>query len=111
MANCTYDDVKRIIETSLEDADITALIVLADAEITARGLTSLNSDVLKAISRYLPADMIQPETIRSGNIGAISGQNPPPPNWRQRAELLISKARVSTEPPIYVANEPVETGE
>src|SRR3989304_4989384 len=107
MVYSTYTDVKRIIDTTLADADITALIVLADAEITARGLTALNSDVLKAISMYLTADMIQPETIVSGGVGPQVAASPmPPANWRKRAEKLISHVQ---DPPIYVGNDPVET--
>ena len=109
MVYCTYTDVKRIIDTTLADADITALIVLADAEITARGLTTLSSDVLKTISMYLTADMIQSETVASGSIGALSAQSPPPPpNWRKRAEKLIGMCLAGT-PPIYVSNDPVPT--
>lgn len=107
MGYCTYTDVKRIIETTLENADITALIVLADAEIVARELTDLNSDILKTISMYLTADIIQPETVNSGGLGALNAQGTPPPNWRRRAELLISRTR--SEPPIYVSNDPVPT--
>ncbi len=102
MVYCIYTDVKRIVTTSLADADITALIVLADAEITARGLTTLNSDVLKAISMYLTADMIQPETTTSGGLGALNAQSPLPPNWRERAETLIAK---SSGLPIYVGKD------
>ncbi len=108
MAYCTYTDVRYIIHTSLEDADITALIVLADAEIAARGLTTLGSDVLKTISMYLTADMIQPETTRSTTTASLNAQPPPPPNWRKHAEQLITRCLAGT-PPIYVSNDPVPT--
>ena len=109
MVYCTYTDVRRIITTSLADADITALIVLADAEITGRSLTTLGSDILKTISMYLTADMIQPETITSGSVGPQVATSPmPPANWRKRAEKLISDCLAGT-PPIYVSNDPVPT--
>jgi hypothetical protein len=109
LANCTYADVKRIITTNLSNEDITELIVLADAEITTRGLTTRNNDLLKAISMYLTADMIQGETIRGGSVGVLNAPgSSPQPNWREKAELLIMK---SGSPPIYVSNDPVETGE
>jgi len=109
MVYCTYTDVRRIITTSLADADITALIVLTDAEITARNLTTLGSDVLKTISMYLTADMIQPETTTSSGLGQLNTQSPlPPANWRKRAEKLIGMCLAGT-PPIFVSNDPVPT--
>ena len=57
-ANCTYTQVKQIINTSVSDADITALIVLSDAEISDRGLGGLSAFALQEISMLLTAEKI-----------------------------------------------------
>ena len=57
-ANCTYTQVKQIINTSISDADITGLITLSDAEITDRGLSRLSVSALQEISMLLTAEKI-----------------------------------------------------
>jgi hypothetical protein len=57
-ANCTCAQVKQIINTSVSDSDITALIVLADAEILDRGLTGFSAAALQEISMLLTAEKI-----------------------------------------------------
>ena len=57
-ANCTYTQVKQIINTSISDSDITALIALSDAEISDRGLTGLSASALQEISMLLTAEKI-----------------------------------------------------
>ena len=57
-ANCTYTQVRQIINTSVSDSDITALIALSDAEISDRGLTGLSASALQEISMLLTAEKI-----------------------------------------------------
>ena len=57
-ANCTYTQVRQIINTSISDSDITALIALSDAEISDRGLTGLSASALQEISMLLTAEKI-----------------------------------------------------
>jgi hypothetical protein len=56
MVNCVEDDVRRIIDTGLVDADVTALIVLADAEINDREIDA-SPGVLKQISMLITASL------------------------------------------------------
>ena len=103
MANCTATEVKLIITTTMVDADITSLITLADAEITARGLDSRSSNLKKTISMLLTADLVSSRVPSSVNVGPGSAQSAPP-NWREKAEALILN---SGEPPIIVKNDPL----
>ena len=57
-ANCTFNQVRQIINTSISDSDITALIALSDAEISDRGLTGLSVSALQEISMLLTAEKI-----------------------------------------------------
>jgi hypothetical protein len=103
MAYCTSDDVRTIISSSLEDNEITALIVLADQEITDRKLTARGS--VKRISMYLTAEMIALKEPSSMAAGGISTSTPlDAKGWRDMAESLIKRAG---EPPIVVANDPL----
>ena len=104
MAYCTYDEVRTVISTSLEDADITALIVLADAEINARLLHNRNSNVRKLISMYLTASIIALREPQTASTGGISHVTMGAKDWREMAESLIKR---SGEPPIIVANDPL----
>lgn len=103
MANCTASEVQLIINTTMTDTDITSLITLADAEITARGLDTRNSNLKKTLSMFLTADLISSRDPKSVNLGALSAQNPAP-TWREKAEALILN---SGEPPIMIKNDPL----
>jgi len=107
MANCTATEVKTIITTGLTDPEVTALIVLADAEITARGLDTRNSSLLKTISMLITADLISARAPPTLTLSPMGYSNPMP-TWRQKAEALILR---SGTPPIVVSNDPVETDE
>ena len=105
MAYCTFTEVKRIISTNMASADITALIVLADAEIDARELDGRGSNIKKQISMFLTASMIalkQPQTASLGGVSANASASVI--DWRKLAEDLIKR---SGEPPIVIANDPL----
>lgn len=90
MANCTYNDVRQIIVTVLQDTDITALIVDSDAEITRRGLTDLPADIRKRVSMYLTAEVIAArEPGQRSDQGASSAPGETSEGWRKKAEALI----------------------
>ena len=57
-ANCSCTQVRQIINTSVSDSDITALIALSDAEISDRGLAGLSASALQEISMLLTAEKI-----------------------------------------------------
>ena len=92
MANCTEDDVRRIISTTLSDEDVTAEIVQADAEITARLLDSRPADVKKTISMLLTAELIALKEPRTIAMGGASMQAPSSAgDYREHAEKQIAK--------------------
>ena len=104
--NCTNTEVRDIIDTGLTDARLTALIVLADAEITARGLTgsTWTSDLKKQVSMLLAASLAAMNDVRSmGKEGYMVTSLSLPKWYRQQAEDLIRKVgdiafTVYTEP-------------
>lgn len=104
MANCTATEVKLIITTNKSDADVTSLITLADAEISARGLDTRNANILKTISMYLTADLIANTKPPSASIGSLGSSEHSVQMWRLKAEDLI---RFTGEPPIKIRNDPL----
>jgi hypothetical protein len=90
MANCVEDDVRRIIDTVLADADVTALIVQADAEISERDINA-STGVLKTISMLITASLIGLKDAKSRGAGEYSETTRDPQDWRNQAEILISK--------------------
>jgi hypothetical protein len=86
---CVPDDVKKIIDTSFEDQDITAMISVADAEIDERDI-DVSPGVRKQISMLITASLIGMNDTRSRAVGATEGTYKVTPNWRKLAENLIS---------------------
>jgi len=104
MPNCTYTDVRRIIDTELADADLTALIVLADQEITTRQMTGRAANILKMISMYLTASMVAMRDPYIRSIGDFRDQKLSGKDWRDLAHDLIRRTGPS---PYVIANEPL----
>ena len=95
MANCVEDDVRRIIDTVLADADVTALIVQADAEISERDINA-STGVLKTISMLITASLIGLKDLKSRGVGEYSESTRDPQDWRNQAEILIVRINVPT---------------
>lgn len=91
-AYCTYSEVRTIIDTDLEDPDITSLIVLADAEIDGRGFNGRAANILKPISMLIAASYVSmrdPEAVSTG--GQSSTGRLDALGWRQLAEDQIRR--------------------
>jgi hypothetical protein len=104
MPNCDHDDVKAIVDTDLGDTEIDALVVLADQEITDRGITG-SASALQQISMFLTAEMVasrMPMAERS--IGENRGLRGPE-YYRSLAERRIASLN---DPPFIAYNESVE---
>jgi len=99
-------DVRRIINTSLPDADLTSEIVLADAEIDARNLSDLGANLLLNISRFIVASYVANRDPASGPVGEGSQAYRSPVEWRLLAERLINAV---SGLPFVTYNEPVNT--
>jgi hypothetical protein len=106
MVNSTYADVRLIIDTGLTDANLTSLIVLADAEMTARRMTSsvYTANLKKQISMLLTASLAAMNDVRSEAKGDYMGSGGLPQYYRSQAEMLISR---SSEPALISYNEPI----
>jgi hypothetical protein len=111
-ANCTYAQVKQIVNTSISDNDITALIALSDAEISDRGLTGLSGSALQEISMLLTAEKIvlrDPKT-RVAYYTVEVGLNDsvkfaPAEDYRAAAERRICSAEAAQGLPIVIGTE------
>ncbi len=111
-ANCTYTQVKQIINTSISDADITALIALSDAEIADRDLSGLSASALQEISMLLTAEKIvmrDPKT-RSAYYTVEAGLNDSvkfstAEDYRAAAERRISSAEAVQGLPIVIGTD------
>jgi hypothetical protein len=108
MAYCTYTEVRRIIDTSLEDADITAIIVLADAEIDARGLDALPDNVKKLISMLISASIITLRDPATKSIAEYREDKLDAVGWRELAENQINRMSSAGELPFLTTNEPID---
>jgi hypothetical protein len=95
MVNCTAADVRRILNTGLVDSDLDLLIAQADAEMTARGLTTATwtTDLKKQVSALIAASLAAMNDARSrGKAGSQVGEGRSTlSKWfRECAEGLIS---------------------
>jgi hypothetical protein len=110
--NCTYAQVRQIINTSVCDSDITALIALSDAEISDRGLGGLSASALQEISMLLTAEKIimrDPKT-RAAYYTVEAGLNDSvrfasAQEYRVAAERRISLAEAAQGLPIVVGTD------
>jgi len=111
-ANCTYTQVRQIINTSVSDSDITALIALSDAEISDRGLTGLSASALQEISMLLTAEKIimrDPKT-RAAYYTVEAGLNDNVKfssayDYRAAAERRICSAETTQGLPIVIGTD------
>ena len=90
MPYCTPQDVKRIISTELTDDEINVEISLADAKITARGLSGLANNVLKEVSRFFTASQIAYRDPKSSALGDYKESLRDPTDYMKVAEDLIN---------------------
>lgn len=107
MANCTNSEVRYICSTGLDDTQLTALIVLADAEMSDRGITSTNysAGTLKQVSMLITASLAAMNEITTyGKSDYSSTGESMPKYYRKLAEDLIVRGG---ELPLYVWNEPL----
>lgn len=97
MVNCTFDEVRLIIDSTLTDVNITALIVIADAEITARHITSTSrsAGVLKLISMYLTASYIAMRDPHSRSVGKYRETVASAKDW-----MLLANQKINDTSPI-----------
>ena len=93
MANCIHTDVRRIIETELADADLTALIILADQEISDRNLSG-NANIKKTISMWLTASMAAAKDPSSSSTGDYHETINTAKDYRDYIEEYIIRTRV-----------------
>jgi hypothetical protein len=117
MVNCTYSDVRLIIDTGLTDANITSLIVLADDEITVRGFDSQTTTTKKRISMIFTAALIALRDAGAKSIGEYSQTLLSAKDWQAvKAQLItdLTGATGSTggqvlgDLPFLTVNEPIE---
>ena len=93
MASCTPADIRLVINTGLTDDNLTALIALADAEITGRGFTSAKwtVDLKKKLAVLLTAELVSQNDVMSRGINEYQAVKPETPStWRSLAEKLIA---------------------
>jgi hypothetical protein len=111
-ANCTYTQVRQIINTSISDSDITALIALSDAEISDRSLGGLSASALQEISMLLTAEKIvlrDPKTraayytVEVGLNDAVKFASAE--DYRAAAERRISLAEAAQGLPIVIGTD------
>ncbi len=89
MANCTATQVRLIINTSMIDADVTALITLADQEITDRGLTARPASQLQRLSMFITASMVAFRDPSSRSIGDYKDALRGPSEYRREADRIM----------------------
>jgi len=94
MPYCIPGDVKKIIDTSFEDTDITTMISVADAEIDERDI-DVSPSVRKQISMLITASLLSMNDTRSRAVGVPEETSKSRPQWRKLAEDLI---RNTTKP-------------
>jgi hypothetical protein len=111
-ANCTYTQVRQIINTSVSDSDINALIALSDAEISDRGLSGLSASALQEISMLLSAEKIvlrDPKTrvayytVEVGLNDSVKFASAE--DYRAAAERRISLAEAAQGLPIVIGTD------
>jgi len=89
MPYCVCSDVRKIIDTDLEDESVTELIVQADSEISGRGLSSIKS--VKLVSMLLTASIIALRDPKSRSIGEFVETLRGPEDYRKLAEDIIAR--------------------
>ena len=110
MANCTAADVRLIIDTGLTDTNLGSLITLADAEMTARGMTGVlwTTNLKKQVSMLLAASLASMNDARSHGREDYKVSTSLPKYYRERAEELINH---SSEPALLSWNDPIPDGD
>lgn len=113
MANCTYSDVRLIIDTGMSSGDIASVITLADEEITTRELTgsAWTANNLKHLSMLIAAEMLANNDTAARAVGdgtQVLGN--PSKKYRQQAEDLIERlsAQGGSEIAFVAYSEPEE---
>lgn len=104
MAYSTYSDVRMVIDTELEDSDITSLIVISDAEIDARAMNTRATNIKKGISVLLTCEWIAKRDPYSRSTGEYRETRMSPMQWRAEAEKYIQRTSPS---PYLWANDPL----
>jgi len=94
MVYSTYTDVRRIIDTGLEDADITSMITGADQELRDRDISG-SALTMKTVSALITASMIAFRDPRSTGVGDYSESNRDPKDWRDEAERIITSSLIA----------------
>ena len=109
MANCAASDVRLIIDTGLTDANLGSLITLADAEMTARGMSGSiwTANLRKQVSMLLTASLAAMNDARSRGREDYKVSTDLPKYYRERAEELINR---SSEPALISWNDPTPEG-
>jgi hypothetical protein len=102
---CTYVDVRDIIETSLPDVRITALIALADAEIDGKYMDTRPADELRLISMLITASLIAGREPSSRSTGGASETYRSADSWRKLADEQIGR---TGDLPLIVYTAPIE---
>lgn len=87
MVNCVVADVRLILDTGLSDDELGHLIELADAEISARGITA-NKKLVSMLLASALASLRDDKSRAQGEYGGTPGGYT---NWRKLAEEIIQK--------------------
>jgi hypothetical protein len=94
MAYSTYDDVRRVINTSLEDSYITEIIAWSDAEIDKQlGSQSSSDELIEKLSVLLTARTIKTRQPTSMGAGAYRETHDPIPIWTHEIDKIYSLYR------------------
>lgn len=97
MPYCTSADVQAIIHSTLTTDQITGLIVLADAEIDARGMSTRAVGVKKAISMIKTAALIAGRDPKSWALGEYKESVRTPKEWNKLAENYVHRTGPSPD--------------
>ena len=95
MPYCTDEEVKILIETSLEGHEIETLIALADADLDRMlGGTSMETSLKKKCSMMLSAAMISDKEPGSYSVGGVRiDQSKRAENWRSQVREIVASAK------------------
>lgn len=96
MANCTYSDVRLIVDTPLTDANLTSLITLADREMATRGIDGGTADDRKLISMLITAALAAMQEPHQKSMGQYSQQKLDAAGYRREAESHIARVAGSS---------------
>jgi len=92
MPYCTADEVRRIIDTGLDDDEITPIIAIADAEIDERNI-DVSPNVRKQLSMLIAASLLSMNDTGARAVGEYQEKARGYPQWRKLAEDLIANTR------------------